>query len=174
MDEMNRRHAIKVIAALVRATCLPSCCLLTGRSSNCANYKFDHITNPVIDLHAHFFNTTDLLVVGYIMGPALNDFIGDKFKAVRELLERIADAIVELLKIFHPNITAKNELNWLESDKACSPSAEYDNISAEFHTYITAEDSNRSLRLSAANSELNSLRFDEVLNNAALLLNLQD
>lgn len=167
MDEMNRRHAIKVIAALVGATCLPSCCLLTGRSSNCANYKFDHITNPVIDMHAHFFNATDLLIVDYIMGPALNDFIGDKFKAVRELLERIANAIVELLKVFHPNISAKNELNWLESDKACSPSSEYDNISTEFHTYITAEDSNRSLRLSAANSDLNTLRFEEVLNSAA-------
>ena len=167
MDEMNRRHTLKVIAALVGAACLPSCCLLTGRSSNCANYKFDHITNPVIDMHAHFFNATDLLVVDYIMGPALNDFIGDKFKAVRELLERIAKAIVELLKVFHSNISARNELNWLESDKACRPSAEYDNISAEFHTYITAEDSNRSLRLSAANSDLNSLRFEEVLNRAA-------
>jgi hypothetical protein len=167
MDEINRRHAIKIIAALVGAACLPSCCLLTGRNSNCANYKFDHITNPVIDMHGHFFNATDLLVVDYIMGPALNDFVGDSFKAVRELLKRIAKAIVELIKAFRPNISAKSELKWLSSDQACSPSDEYDTISSEFHTYMTAEDSHKSMQLSAADSDLKNLPFQTVLNRAA-------
>lgn len=164
MDEMNRRHALKVLATLVGGACLPSCCLLTGRTSNCTHYQFGQITKPVIDMHAHFFNATDLMVVEYILGPALNDFIGDRFQHVRELLKRISKAILKLIKLFRRHINAKCELNWLRSENACSPNDEYNIISREFHAFISGEESSKMLSVS---NDPKDLQFEALLNKAA-------
>lgn len=167
MDELNRRYALKVLATLIGSACLPSCCLISGRPSNCEHYEFGQITKPVIDMHAHFFNATDLMVVEYIMGPALNDFLGDRFEHVRELLRRIANAIITLVTKFRHQISAKNELRWLKATESCSVSEEYNNISREFHTYVTEGERTKSRSF---NSTPENLSFETLLNKAALEL----
>ncbi|NDV92751.1 amidohydrolase family protein [Alteromonas sp. 345S023] len=163
MDELNRRHTLKVLATLVGSAFLPSCCLLSGRTSNCEHYQFAHITKPVIDMHAHFFNATDLMVGEYITGPALSDFFGDRFEHVRELLKRIANAIIALATTFQQHISAENELRWLKSTDACSVSEEYNTISQEFYTYVTERERTKSMSL---NNSLEELRFETLLNRA--------
>ena len=165
MDELNRRYALKVLATLIGSACLPSCCLISGRPSNCEHYEFGQITKPVIYMHAHFFNATDLMVVEYIMGPALNDFLGDRFEHVRELLRRIANAIITLVTKFRHQISAKNELRWLKATESCSVSEEYNNISREFHTYVTEGERTKSRSF---NSTPENLSFETLLNKAAL------
>ncbi len=150
MDNISRRQLIKHVGALLAASVLPGCSCLSGRASNSNNYIFNPDTFRVIDMHAHFFNATDLLAVEYLTGPALNDFVGDKFPATRKLLTIIANAIVSL--ITKKEISAKQELEWLtqkrpqdilKSIRGASERtiyAEYEQVSKDFFTFISEED----------------------------------
>lgn len=164
MDDLSRRHAIKLLATIIGVSALPSCSCLAGRNSNCKNYQFEHITNPVIDMHAHFFNASDLMVVEYILGPGLNDFIGDRFIFIRGLLVRVANAILKLEKFRRGQIRARSELAWLQSENACNPSEEYAKVSEEFFELILEEDSEKSLSFT---DDPTNLPFEELLARAA-------
>lgn len=164
MEDAGRRHALKVLATLIGTAFLPSCSLLAGRSSNCKNYKFDQITKPVIDMHAHFFNATDLLVVEYILGPALNDMVGNKYQFLRAVLKRVANAILRLEKLKRPYITASSELKWLQTGVACSPREDYRAVSNEFFALISEEDRLKSFSLQQYPE---NLPFGQLLNKAA-------
>ncbi len=154
MEDAGRRYALKVLVGLIGTAFLPSCSFLAGRRSNCNNYKFDQITNPVIDMHAHFFNATDLLVVEYIEGPALNDIVGDNYKFLRVLLRRIANAILTLEKIRRPHIKASSEYIWLKSNNTCSPRDEYATVSKQFFELISEQDKSKSLSLTDSLEQL--------------------
>lgn len=147
MDDASRRQALKILTALIGTSLLPSCSLIAGRNSNCKNYQFDQIDKPIIDMHAHFFNATDLMVVEYIMGPALNDMIGDRYQFLRAVLIRVANAILKLEKLKRHQIKASSELVWLQSGKACSPNDEYATVSAQFFELISEEERTKSLSL---------------------------
>lgn len=164
MDDVSRRHALKVLSTLIGTSFLPSCSLLAGRNSSCKNYQFDHIEKPIIDMHAHFFNATDLMVVEYIMGPALNDMIGNQYQFLRAVLKRVAKVILKLEKLRRPYIKASSELIWLQSGKTCNPNDEYATVSEEFFELISEEDRSKSLSLTG---DLINFPFDVLLNEAA-------
>jgi hypothetical protein len=164
MDDANRRNTFKILAALIGTSFLPSCSLISGRNSNCKNYQFDQIEKPIIDMHAHFFNATDLMVVEYIMGPALNDMIGDRYQFLRAVLIRVANAILRLEKLKRHHIKASSELRWLQSGKACNPNDEYAIVSEEFFELITEEERNKSFSLTGFPI---NLPFNVLLNKAA-------
>jgi hypothetical protein len=164
MDDASRRHTLKVLSALVGTSFLPSCSLFSGRNSNCKNYQFDQIEKPIIDMHAHFFNATDLMVVEYIMGPALNDMIGDRYQFLRAVLIRVANAILKLEKLKRHHIKASSELRWLQSGKACNPDDEYAIVSKEFFELISEEERAKSFSLTGDPIDL---PFDVLLSKAS-------
>lgn len=173
MDDFNRRRVLKTLTIILGASLLPSCSIFTGRDSHCKNYKFDHLDasdkdfldhTRVIDMHAHFFNATDLLVVEYIMGPALNDFLGDKFKYTREFLTRVANGIFGVLESKRKFISASAELEWLSSNKACAPDIEYREVSTQFFEIVEQESRSKSLSFSKTKP---SMDFEDLLNASA-------
>ena len=173
MDDFNRRRMLKALTVVLGSSLLPSCSIFTGRDSHCDNYKFDHLSKPdqdilkltpVIDMHAHFFNATDLLAVEYIMGPVLNDFLGSKFKFTRVLLTRVANGIFGVLESKRKFINAGAELKWLSSNNACAPDIEYREVSAEFFDVVQQENRNKSLSF---NKTRPSMSFEDLLNASA-------
>jgi hypothetical protein len=172
MDDITRRYLIKMFSASLAASVFPSCTNWSGRDSNSSNYIFNHKTFPVIDMHGHFFNATDVLAVEYLTGPALNDFVGDRFRFTRWLLEYIANAIVDLLS--GQEIRAKEELSWLQkassqeslknmdSFSQNSYKSEYHKISKAFYETVSRRDIEA--------KKLNKPTFEEVLKGAYIEL----
>ncbi|NKB99626.1 MAG: hypothetical protein GKR90_14175 [Pseudomonadales bacterium] len=163
MEDITRRNTIKTLATAAILSAMPSCKHLAGRESNCANYVFNQLHNPVIDMHAHFFNATDLLAVEYVLGPATNDFVGDRFKHTRRLLARVGNAILGLNRR-NREIRAINELAWLNGSESCSPIDEYTQVSREFFEFVSAEDANQSTKV--LGTPINTT-FETTLNSAA-------
>ncbi|MDT0602013.1 hypothetical protein [Thalassotalea castellviae] len=173
MDDFNRRQMLKALSIVLGSSLLPSCSIFTGRDSYCKHYKFDHLDKPdqdflkltpVIDMHAHFFNATDLLAVEYVMGPVLNDFLGNKFKFTRALLTRIANGIFGVLESKRKFIHANAELIWLSSSSACAPDIEYGEVSSQFYDVVQQENRNKSLSFDKTQP---SMSFDDLLNASA-------
>jgi len=163
MDDISRRQALKSLAVAATLAATSSCTSRAGRDSNCANYTFDQISDPVIDMHAHFFNATDLLAAEYVLGPATNDFLGDRFRHTRRLLARIANGILGLQRR-RLDIRAATELAWLNLPQNCSPMAEYTEVSKEFFELISSED--REQKTEALGLPI-ATTFQNTLNSAA-------
>ncbi|BDX04859.1 hypothetical protein [Planctobacterium marinum] len=170
--EFNRRIALKMLASLMASAAL-SGCTSSQRESDCKNYQFAHFNapnsdalklTPVWDMHAHFFNATDLLTVQYIMGPVLNDYLGNSFPFTRVLLTRVASGILGVLLNKKEQIQASEELKWLNSSVACSPGAEYGKVSKEFFDVVSEEDHQKSL---TTNREAPGMSFNALLNASA-------
>jgi hypothetical protein len=167
MEDTQRRQVVKALISALAISTLPSCSCLTGRESNSQNYEFNPDSYKVVDMHAHFFNATDVLVVEYLLGPATNDFVGNRFQFTRKLLMLVANFIVDMLK--QKKITAQNELNWLRSKETKSLNLEalttnsyrsdYEIVSEEFFAYITQESS----ALEASNKSLRQTEFSNLL-----------
>jgi predicted TIM-barrel fold metal-dependent hydrolase len=173
MDDLNRRQMLKTLSVILGSSLLPSCSIFNGRDSHCDNYNFDHLNKPdqdifkltpVIDMHAHFFNATDLLAVEYVMGPVLNDFLGNKFKFTRVLLTRVANGIFGVLESKRKFINASAELEWLSSTNACAPDIEYREVSSQFFDVVQQENRNKSLSFNKAQP---SMSFEDLLNASA-------